>query len=61
MACYYVSDFAVHSIREFIGVLITQLRISIAVLMIRVENCPDNCFLIVNLLTSPLIMYSKFV
>ena len=31
------------------------------VLMIRVENCPDICFPIVNLLTSPLIMYSKFV
>ena len=30
-----------------------------AVLMIRVENCPDICFPIVNLLTSPLIMYSK--
>ena len=28
------------------------------VLMIRVENCPDT---IVNVLTSPLIMYSKFV
>ena len=32
-----------------------------AVLMIRVEKCPDICFPIVNLLTSPLIMYSKFV
>ena len=27
-------------------------------LMIRVENCPDICFPIVNLLTSSLIMYS---
>ena len=27
----------------------------------RIENCPDICFPIVNLLTSPLIMYSKFV
>ena len=32
-----------------------------AVLMIRIKNCPDICFPIVNLLTSPLIMYSKFV
>ena len=33
----------------------------IAVLMIRVEKCPDIYFPIVNLLISPLIMYSKFV
>ena len=33
----------------------------IAVLMIRVEKCPDIYFPIVNLLTSPLIMCSKFV
>ena len=32
-----------------------------SVLMIRVENCLDICFPIVNLLTFPLIMYSKFV
>ena len=31
------------------------------VLMIRVGNCPDVCFPIVNSLTYPLIMYSKFV
>ena len=31
------------------------------VLMIRVENCPHICFPIVNLLTSPLIVYTKFV
>ena len=30
-------------------------------LMIRVENCLDVCFPIVNLLAFPLIMYSKFV
>ena len=34
---------------------------STSVLMIRVENCPDICFHIVNLLTSPLIVHSKFV
>ena len=33
----------------------------IAVLMIRVEKCTDIYFPIVNLLISPLIMYSKFV
>ena len=27
--------------------------------MIRVENCPDICFPIVNVLTSPLIMYAQ--
>ena len=32
-----------------------------AVLMIRAEICLDICFPIVNVLTSPLIMYSKFV
>ena len=32
-----------------------------SVLMIRIENCPNINFPIVNLLTSPLIMYSKFV
>ena len=32
-----------------------------AVLMIRVEHYLDICFPVVNLLTSPLIMYSKFV
>ena len=31
------------------------------VLMIRVATCPDIRFPIVNALTSPLIMYSKFV
>ena len=31
------------------------------VLMIRVATCPDICFSIVNVLASPLIMYSKLV
>ena len=26
-----------------------------------VENCPDICFLVMDSLTSPLIMYSKFI
>ena len=34
---------------------------SAALPMIRVYSCPDICFAIVNLLTSPLIIYSKFV
>ena len=38
-----------------------NMHIYVAVLMIRVEICPDICFPIVNLLTSSLIMYSKFV
>ena len=33
----------------------------ITVLMIRVATCLDICFHIVNVLISPLIMYSKFV
>ena len=42
-------------------VLKSCIHITNSVLMIRVENCPDICFPIVNLLTSPLIMHSKFV
>ena len=33
----------------------------LSVLMIRIKNGPDICFLIIHSLTSPLIMYSKFV
>ena len=32
------------------------MLVVIAVLMIRVENCPDICFPIVNSVSSPLIM-----
>ena len=37
------------------------LASSRSVLMIKVENCPDVCFPIVNLSTFPLIMHSKSV
>ena len=35
--------------------------LSIIVLMVRVEDCPDIRFAIIDSLTSPLIMYSKLV
>ena len=35
------------------------MALVITVLMIKVKNCPDVCFPIVNLLTSPLIMHSN--
>ena len=36
------------------------MYIHMSALMIKVENCLDSCFTMVNLLTFSLIMYSKF-
>ena len=52
----------VHLVNSYLYVLQVNITtINIAVLMIRVENCPDIGFRVVILLTSPLIIYSKFV
>ena len=41
--------------------LVITLVVAVAVLMIRVEICPDITLSSKNILTFPLIMYSKYV
>ena len=60
--CLSVFLFFCLSVCLFLYMSIYSYLVSLStVLMVGFENCLEVCFPIVNLLTSPLIMYSKFM